>query len=386
MPDYEPVIACDSRYRRFLEHEHFPSLPLRSISSGQFLKALAKGSPVYDLETLREYVNEDLKLIRVVMPDLIVGDFRLSLAVSARLAGVRYAAISNAYWSPYYARTAYPLPVLPITRVLPLAVANALFQWARPLAFRFHCKPLNQLRREHGMAAFGADLRHAYTDADYVLYADSEQLFPTQNLPSSHRYVGPIIWSPPVPLPDWWDKLPTERPVIYLTLGSSGQASLANLVVDALADLPVTVIVSTAGAVVAPYTAPNVFVADYLPGAHAASRSKLVICNGGSPTCHQALAAGVPVLGIASNMDQFLNMQAIELAGAGAVMRADRVQRPALRAKVQRMLSSREFSQSAEGLAHLHSAADAPRRFAAFADEAAGCPPLSQPSGAAADD
>ena len=49
---------------------------------------------------------------------------------------------------------------------------------------------------------------------------------------------------------------------------------------------------------------------DYLPGIDAAARFNLVICNDGNPTAQGALAAGVPVLEIACNMDQFLNMAA----------------------------------------------------------------------------
>ena len=365
---YEAVIACDPRYQRFLVHEPWPIVPLHSISSAQFLQSLAKGSPVYDVETLRAYVSEDLKLIHDVKPDLIVGDFRLSLSVSARLAGIPYAAISNAYWSPYYARKGYPLPVLPITRLLPLRAANALFQMARPLAFRMHCRPLNRVRREHGLPSLGHDLRQIYTDADHVLYADSPQMFPTEGLPAHHRYLGPIIWSPPVAIPEWWDKLPTDRPIIYLTLGSSGQASLTQVVLDAIADMPVTVIASMAGAKIAPRTASNAYISDYLPGTEAAARSKLVICNGGSPASHQALAAGVPVLGIASNMDQFLNIRAIAEANAGSVMRADRLHVPELRQLVLQMLSSSACRQGAATLAGAHTTSDAPSRFAEFVD------------------
>ena len=383
---YEPVIACDSRYKRFLEREPWPSLPLHSISSAQFLGALAKGSPVYDVETLRAYVSEDLKLIHSVKPDLIVGDFRLSLSVSARLAGIPYAAISNAYWSPYYARKGYPLPVLPITRFLPLAVANALFQLARPLAFGAHCKALNRVRQEHGMASLGSDLRRIYTDADHTLYADSPRMFPTENLPPHHRYLGPIIWSPPVALPEWWNKLPPDRPVIYLTLGSSGQASLTQVVLDALADLPVTVVASMAGAAMAPRCPANVYLADYLPGAEAAARSKLVVCNGGSPTSHQALAAGVPVLGIASNMDQFLNMRAITEANAGAVMRADRLRASNVRRLVLQLLASSVCTQGAAGLRGAHHPPDAPRRFGAIVDALLGCQTSPQQAGPAAMD
>ena len=362
---FDVFVASDERYRRFAPSARW--LGLTSIDSAQFLGSLAAGKPVYDTATLRAYVRDDLALIEKVKPDLVVGDFRLSLSVSARLAGVPYAAISNAYWSPYTARKAYPMPVLPITRYLPLGVAEALFRLVRPFAFKSHCAPLNTVRREHGLPSLGTDVRTVYSDADHVLFADSERLFPTVDLPASHRYLGPIVWSPPVAQPDWWNRLPSGKPVIYLTLGSSGQASLSRLVMDALADLSVTVIASMAGAPPAGAAPANAFVADYLPGAAAAARACLVICNGGSPTSHQALAAGVPVLGIASNMDQFLNMQAIVEANAGAVMRADRVRPTTLRDEVQRLLAADAVHRSAAALAGEHQPSVAPRRFADFA-------------------
>ena len=365
--NYEPYIACDSRYRRFIEREPWPNLPLHSISSERFLRSLANGSPVYDVQTLRDYVAEDLKLIHSVKPDLIVGDFRLSLSVSARLAGIPYAAITNAYWSPYYVRKSFPLPVLPITRVLPLPVAGVLFQLARPLAFKLHCAPLNRLRRESGLAQLGDDLRRIYTDADFTLYADAPSMFPTENLPTNHQYLGPVIWSPPVDLPSWWNDLPSDRPIVYVTLGSSGEPSISRLVLDALAEMPLTVLASTAGAPLMAQYPPNVFVANYLPGVDVAARSQLVVCNGGSPTSQQALAAGVPVLGIASNMDQFLNMQAITEANAGSVVRADRVRRASVCKIAEMLLSSAACRTAAADLAASHQPTVV-LRFRAFVD------------------
>lgn len=142
-------------------------LPLHSISSQQFLLALANGSPVYDAATLRGYVREDLLRIEQIKPDLIVGAFRLSLSVSARLVGFPDIAITNAYWSPYAGRV-FPLPVLPMTRFLPLSIAEALFNLARSLACRLNCNPLN-LRMENGLPSLGTDLRRVCTDADCTL-------------------------------------------------------------------------------------------------------------------------------------------------------------------------------------------------------------------------
>jgi UDP:flavonoid glycosyltransferase YjiC (YdhE family) len=365
----EAVMACDAPYMRFVEKEPWERLPLSCIGSEQFLRALARGSPIYDVQTLRNYVADDLKLIERVKPDLIVGDFRLSLSVSARLAGVPYTAISNAYWSPYLAGPRFPLPVLPMTAVLPIPFARALFNLARPLAFKLHCRSLNQLRREHGLTGLGDDLRTIYTDADFTLYADAAPLFRTEGMPPHHRFLAPIIWSPPVPDPAWWQDLPDDRPIVYVTLGSSGAAAQVLAVVDALATLPISVIVSTAGAPTPSRGRANVYFADYLPGGQAAMRSHLVVCNGGSPTCHQALAAGIPVLGIARNMDQFLNMEAVTGAGAGVMLRADRLRPADVRSAAEQLLASRGYRQAATSLADMHAEHLAPARFGAFVQE-----------------
>lgn len=91
----------------------------------------------------------------------------------------------------------------------------------------------------------------------------------------------------------------------------------------------------------------NARVAAYLPGDLVASRSCLVVCNGGSPTSNQALAAGVPVLGIASNMDQFLNMCSIVSACAGRMLRADRLTPNLIRSVCLDIIHDQIFRNSA---------------------------------------
>ena len=330
---YEVHIACAPGYEMFFKGSNVRSWSITSISSARFLAALAAGKPVYDTATLHRYVEDDLRLLKQVRPDVVIGDFRLSLSVSARLAGVPYVSLINAYWSPHV-RQHYSVPAIGLSRVLPIALADRLFKLARPLAFALHSVPLNQVRRIYGLAPLGHDLRRVYTDADHVLYADIPEMFPSVNLPSTHCYLGPVTWSPPTALPDWWDALPAGRPIVYVTLGSSGQGALLPRVLQALAPLPVSVIAATAGNVAmealgaAP---PNAHVAAYLPGIEAARRSSLVICNGGSPTSQQALSACVPVLGIAGNLDQYLNMHGVVASGAGALLRSDRLDQDALR-------------------------------------------------------
>ncbi len=346
---YEVSFACDPRYNSLLETSRFKQLPLHSISSEQFLKSLANGSRLYSKATLDAYVQADLELIRSCRPDVIVGDFRLSLSVSARLAGIPYITISNAYWSPY-ARPHFTVPELPVLKFTGVRLGQRLFDLVRPFAFRYHALPLNQLRRQYDLPPIGLDLRRVYTDADYTLYADIPQLVPTYGLPDTHRYVGPTLWSPAGPLPEWWASLPDGKPIVYVTLGSSGPGRLLPLVLKALENMPVTVIAASAGRGLPVGVPPNAFVADYLPGEEAARRAALVISNGGSQTSYQALANGKPVIGMPANLDQFLNMQYIQGVGAGKVIRAGTATPDKISRSVNEILKMRRYTQQAQRL------------------------------------
>lgn len=334
---YDVHFACAPGYDMFLKDSDLSVWSLNSIASEQFLAALSQGKPVYDAATLAQYVLDDMRLLQALRPDVVIGDFRLSLSISARLSRVPYVGVTNAYWSPYVEQH-YRVPAIALSRLLPIALADRLFQLIRPAAFALHSRPLNRVRRAYKLPSLGPDLRRIYTDADHVLYADIPEMFPPHDLPASHSYLGPVTWSPPTELPLWWDALPHGRDLVYVTLGSSGQGSLLPKVLQALASLPLTVIAATAGTVEPGLLPDNAHVATYLPGELAAQRTRLVICNGGSPTSQQALAAGVPVLGIAGNLDQYLNMEGVLRTGAGALLRSDRLDESAIRNAVLRLL------------------------------------------------
>ena len=353
---FDVSFACDPRFEKLYANLPFPSRAIHSISSEQFLRSLATSSPIYDTETLRGYVREDLEVIGETAPDAVVGSFRLSLAVSARLANVPYLALTSACWSPYRAD---PLPF--VNHFLRMPSPQGLFSAVKPLALAYHSLPFNRVRRENGQRSLGFDARRVFTEADQTLYCDLPELFPTADIPAHHHYIGPIDWSASVEPPSWWDTLPAGRPEIYLNLGSSGRSELLPMILDALADLPVSVLVATAGRIVLGSLPANAFSAEFLPGKRAAARANLVICNGGT-TAYQALGVGVPVLGIAGNMHQTWNMEAIERAGAGRLLRAGAVDREALRATVTQMLSKSSYAEAAVALAGLLAKYDPARR------------------------
>lgn len=361
-------LAHHPRYRQHLGELSLTEHAITSISPAQFMQALAAGSPLYDLPTLTAYVEEDLELIATVQPDIIVGDFRLSLAVSAELAAVPYVALSNAYWSPF-SQQDYIVPELPLTRILGTTLGQAMFSLGRPVAFALHCLPMHRLRRSYGLPSLGFNLRRVYTHADYTLYADIPELFRLHELPPAHRFIGPVVWSPSDARPAWWQDIPQGLPIVYVTLGSSGNASLLPELLAALGAVKVTALVSTAGAPVPTVAPDNVYLSPYLPGEEAVKLASLVICNGGSPATHQALIHGVPVIGVANNLDQYLNMAAIAKAGAGCLLRAGTCDRRILVATINSMLSESPCREGARALAKRFARYDAQERFTSIINE-----------------
>ena len=343
---HDVTLAASAESARFLKNFSGRVHTLGPTGKARFIDNLARGRPVFDFETLKSFAEEDEALLASLKPELVIGDFRLSLSVSARRAGVPYASITNAYWSPAFTPR-FVVPDLPMLRFLGVGISQRLFDLARPFAFAYHARPMNALRRHYGMPSLGPDLRRIYTDADLALFSDVPQIYglPDGDLPGS-VFLGPIGWSPDVPLPEWWGSLDPRRPLIYVTLGSSGDGKLLPNIVRQLGALDAQLVVATAGATL-PADQPGVFAADYLPGELLASRANLVICNGGSPTSSQAIAQGVPVLGVPGNLDQYLNMHYLEKCGLGLTVRNQNLADGRLVTTARRMLDSPEFRQSA---------------------------------------
>ena len=350
---FDPVLFAGTSFRRW---------PLFTIERERALKAVAKGERIYDAATLERYLQDELRLLAEIRPHVVVGDFRLSLSVSARLASVHVASLINAYWSPFAVREAFPVPDHPIVRLLGIERAERYFPQALPKVFAHFAAPLNALRRRHGLDEF-ASLEHQLCFGDSVLYPDLPELCPVVGAPPSHLFLGAVPWSPRVALPLQLTEGDPAWPLVYVTLGSSGDVGALPAVLAGLEGLPLRGVLATAGRQ-APSKVPGNFrVAEYVPGHVLASQAAFVVTNGGSSTGYQALAAGAPVLGIPSNLDQYLAMQAIERAGVGVVLRSGGLSSAQVRTAAIRLLDAPGVKTKAEALARCFAARDCHEHF-----------------------
>src|SRR5258708_7300630 len=190
---FTPALAVDGRFAELFPASNWQTEKIHSISTESFLTALAKGSPIYDLTTLRGYVEEDLALMRKTKPSVVVGDFRLTLSISARLLSIPYINVTNAYWSPY-ARQDWCVPSLPWVKYLGVSAANRVFRAIRRMRFAAYARPMEKVRAEYGLPPLGDDLLRQYSDGDICMYADIPELVPIFDAPQTHRYLGPVAW------------------------------------------------------------------------------------------------------------------------------------------------------------------------------------------------
>lgn len=361
---YEVHFACGSFPRWLFAGTAFHEHLLFTVDGPNALAALARGDRIYGTSTLERYVADELALFEAVEPDLVVGDFRLSLAVSARLAGVRCASLINAYWSPYAVRERFPVPDHPIVSLVGVERAERYFPQAMPRVFAHFAAPLNAVRRRHGMGE--ALLLEQLCFGDDVLYADVPELCPVQEAPSQHHYLGVVPWSPEVLLPAALESEQSALPLVYVTLGSSGDQSALAAVLEGLEGLPLRGLLATAGRP-APARLPASFsCAEYVPGERVAAQACLVINNGGSGTGYQALAAGTPVLGIPSNLDQYLTMQAITRFGAGLELRSASLRAAQVRRAAIQLCEDPGLCQRARELGAVLRARDCHERFESY--------------------
>jgi len=359
--EFDVRVACDERYRNIVEDEGLDWTSIHTVSSQDFLEALQKGQLVYTREVLNRYIEDDLRLLHESKPDVVVGDFRLSLQVSARRAQIPYASICNAYWSPW-TQVDYELPSHSITKYIGLNAASAIFRVLQPAFFKSHTRTIDEMRRAANLEPVGTKLGLAYMEADFVLFPDVPELVPTVDVPADrHCYVGPAEWSPKMDLPEWWDRVPSGKPIVYVTMGSSGDKAILPKVLEALVGQDYSILVATAGVDAGSLPA-NFFCAPYLPGRDAARRASVVISNGGSPTTYQALAQGAPLVGIPGNMDQHLCMNQVRKFGAAISIRSDQLSTEAVRNGVAKAITDPSLRAAAQKLQHIFAKTLAERR------------------------
>lgn len=151
--------------------------------------------------------------------------------------------------------------------------------------------------------------------------------------------------------PEW---LPSGgKPLVYMTFGTvtAGEDRTRHVYaasVDAVADLPVSVLLTTgknAPHDLLPSVPHNVVVREFVPQAEIFEHAELMVCHGGSGTVLGGLASGMPMVVVPLFADQPDNARCLASAGLCISVSGDNL--PSLRAAIMDGLENREMRRRA---------------------------------------
>ena len=156
------------------------------------------------------------------------------------------------------------------------------------------------------------------------------------------------------------DRLPRQflelpgRPLVYVTLGTVfNDPELVRSVLDAVADLPISVAVTTGpgtdASIIGPRPA-NVAAAPFVPQALLMPLASAVVSHTGSGTMLGALASGLPQVCLPRGADQFANADRVHSVGAGIRLLPDEVTPESLRAAVTAVLDDPGYARAATAM------------------------------------
>jgi MGT family glycosyltransferase len=235
-----------------------------------------------------------------------------------------------------------------------------------------------RIRAALGLPPSRSFLFDATTDGASVVMQGSipDFEYPRSDLPENVRFVGTLVPGSPAgaALPDWWDDLDGDRPVVLVTQGTVkvDPEHLLHPAIEALAGEDVLVVATTGGLDPAPilarHAADNVRLERFIPFPDLLPHVDVMVTNGGYGGTQQALMHGIPV--VAAGVTEGKNEVAarVRWSGAGIDLRTDAATPDEVLAAVRTVLREPSYRANAQRLAAQYAAYDGPRTAATLVE------------------
>jgi zeaxanthin glucosyltransferase len=243
---------------------------------------------------------------------------------------------------------------------------------------------INHYRKQWGLRPL-TRTNDAFSPYAQLSQQNAEFDFPRGNLPECFHYVGPIrpTSKPAVPFP--WHRL-NGQPLIYASLGTVNQhRRVFEAIAQSCSGLHAQLVLSLGGA-----GDVNEFrdlpgsplVVDFAPQLQLLERTTLTITHGGLNTTLESLAAGVPLVSVPINFDQFGVAARIRWTGTGEFLKLRKLTPESLRATVMKVLSNPSYRQAATRMREAIAATNGAQRAADIIEEVirTGKPVLRNPA------
>lgn len=352
---HKVVFAGESPKIKFIQQDGFDVLPLYEPHPDMLFGNIRKGKLkfVSDAE-VKQIIDADIALFKELKPDIVLTDGRFTAPISTHIAGLKHVAIVNISSTEFRA-----LPYIPFFEWIPqwlikrdtslwnmIDVTNLKLEM---LVFDNVMNIFKKLSKKYGTKKT-ITATNCLTGKDMTLLADIPEYFPTKNQPSDYHYIGPLTWKSNIPPPSWWPLKKNNKPLIYITMGTTGIEDFFYMIYELFLKSEMTAIITTGAQVDGLKTVEGkIYVEPFIDGDLVMKQCDLVVCHGGNGTIYQALQHGKPIIGIPTIPDQKFNMRRVEALGIGKTLKwSEFIKKPDLLADlIKSILNNRMFYTNA---------------------------------------
>ncbi|MBM7506010.1 glycosyltransferase [Agromyces aurantiacus] len=192
----------------------------------------------------------------------------------------------------------------------------------------------------------------------YLQLSPAEFEYPRSDLSPNLRFAGTVL--PPSAiageLPEWWDELDGERPVVHVSQGTIDNKDFGRLIrptLEALADRDLLVVAATGGRPVSELgeLPANARAAEFLPYDLLLPKTDVFVTNAGFGGTQYALSHGVPIVAAGDTEDKPEVAMRVQWSGVGLTLKTGTPTPAAVRTAVERVLADPGFRGRAQGMA-----------------------------------
>lgn len=366
---HEVLFAGESTKVRFISEEGFQVLPLHEPDPDLLLNNIRddKLKFVSDRE-IELMIDADIALYKEIRPDLVLTDFRFTAPISTQIEDLKHAAIVNASSTEYRA-----LPYIPLFEWVPELIVqrgSAFWKTLDKINLKLEMFIFDNVMNIFKKLSKQYRLKKTITATnclagnDITLLPDVPEYFPTRKLPSDYHYIGPLTWKSIIPPPSWWPPRRDKRPLLYVTMGTTGMEDVFQKLYQICQASDMMTIITTGAQVQHLKTLlGQVYVEPFIDGDLVMEECNLVVCHGGNGTIYQALQHGKPIIGIPTVPDQLFNMRRVEALGIGKMLSREAFLRnpAALLDMARSILAENSYHRNASRLGEILRTYEAPK-------------------------
>ncbi|MET3115507.1 UDP:flavonoid glycosyltransferase YjiC (YdhE family) [Pedobacter sp. CG_S7] len=267
------------------------------------------------LPELERIMLAQVASIKELKASIAIGDVAPTLKMATTLTDIEHISLLNGYMTRYYAHSrkiSRTHKTFFFIKFLPEVLAELLTNMGEKIAFKKIQQPFNDLRLKYGLLSMPNYLFEI--EGNVNLICDLPVLFPQENLPPAYQFIGPLVYQYQEQDDTWLDDIPAGKPVICVSLGSTGDWNKLRFLNNSYYSKYTIV---TTGDKEKVLSAAHILSRGFVNLNQVLKLCDLMICHGGNGTIYHGIFNHVYMLCHSSNFEQEWNISALEKGGYG---------------------------------------------------------------------